>query len=592
LLENLDWVSTGKARGIRRANSHIRHNELENYVHWTIWFLCLVGVEFTKPASAAVQPLDASATAFVQVNVIPVETDGILTDRTVIVRNGQIEQIGPAQEAQLPSGIRRIDARGQYLIPGLADMHVHLFDDSDFTLMLANGVTTIVNMAGGPYHLEWREKLRRGDMLGPLLFTAGPAMENQDEPFLNLMMRIDSPEKARALVGHCKKAGYDFVKVHGDPLREVYDAYVAAAREHDIRVVGHGSEKFKMEVCLDAKQATIEHAEEFLYCYFRRQLDDSRFADIVAKTKAAGSYVTPTLVTYAYIVQTLENIDGLLTRPELRYYDQWKQVEWGPSKNRYLKNIGVKQAPRMRENYEFLKKLTLALHRGGVPLMTGSDYGGPGFLLPGFDVPEEMKILFQVGLTPQEVLRTATWTPATFLGDEAGAVRKGARADLVLLDGNPLQDIGNVKKIAGVMVRGKWLPKSELSSKVEELLVENAEEQRILDLMAKQGVAAAAEEIGKVMKSGKKCPVSLIALVAYGRNRSLEGELNGLVPVFELLVKLYPDSYISHDLLGKTYLRVGKQSEGERELRESLRLNPNNIVAQRLLDPATGRGPN
>lgn len=535
-------------------------------------------------------PLSDQTTALVHVSVIPMDREIVLDDQTVIIKDGKIADVGPFASTEVPAGAVSVDATGKFLMPGLADMHVHLLDDSDFTLLLANGVTTICNMAGAPMHLEWREKLLAGDMLGPMLYTAGPMLESRTDALLNLAYGVTTVEQAEELVKEVKEEGYDFVKIHGEPTKRVFDAVIEAANRADVRVIGHSGEKYGMEHTLSSGQCDIEHAEEFIYCYFRRDLDESRIPALVKLTKESGVVVTPTLITFKNIPETIENISRMMRMPELRTYAKWKQENWGPGRNQYLRNFSPEQVPWLKDAYEFQKKMVLAFDQADVPLMTGTDYGGPAFLFPGSDVHRELAALVDAGLSPYRALRASTINPANHLGSTAGVIAAGRQADLVLVDANPLEDIANAKKISGVVVRGRWLPGDQLDQMMKDYRARLRSEQSFLTVLDRRGVDAARKKYDAAIASkpeGFSC--SWQALVWRGIQAIRSGDMEKTTAIFELITHMYPDHYIGFDLLGKAYAQLGRNDLAKQHLERSLKLNKHNRAAKRLLERAGNR---
>jgi imidazolonepropionase-like amidohydrolase len=411
-----------------------------------------------------------SAYAIVDVNVIPMDRDVVLPHQVVILRGDRIAAFGPVSALGVPRGAIRIDGRNRYLIPGLFDMHTHVEDTTDMLLFLAKGFTTVRNLEGRPEHLEWRRQIRAGQLLGPDLFTAGP--------FTNLP-NIATPADARRAALEQKAAGYDEIKIHGALSTEAYDTLCAVAHQAGIPIVGHAVRNLPFNAMVRCGQAEISHAEEFIYGYFNYDVSDSsirRIPEAADSAHRAGMHVTATLVTYRRILAQVENLDSLMAVTPTRYVRPGELVYWQRDNNRYVRNWGASGLPKLRARWRFQIELVRALLRAGVPLMTGSDAIGPMWV-PGWASQEELRIFVNdVGMSPYQALRAATTVPATFLGEahEAGTIAPGKRADLVLLEGNPLADIRQTERIAGVMVRGRWLPQRELELRLEAVARDNA----------------------------------------------------------------------------------------------------------------------
>jgi hypothetical protein len=409
--------------------------------------------------------------AFVNVNVIPMDSERILEQQTVIVRDGRILELGAADKISVPNDALRIDGRGKYLLPGLTDMHVHLKSPHEFPLYLANGITSVFNLWGRPAHLLWRDRIARSEMIGPTLYTCGP-----------IIFHADTVDEARQIVEEQSKAGYDSIKIYNDVSKEAYPVLVETARRHHMLVVGHIPRAVGLEGVLEAHQA-IAHLEEYIYTFFKDNVDDeSRIPAAVAATRAADVPVTLTLVNFDHILRQAEDLPSFLKRPELKYLAPWVRDSWGPGRNFYQPRFKtVEQQKYLRKALAFQKTLTRELNRAGVKLFVGTDAMNPG-VVPGFSVHEEMRLLVESGFTPFEAIRAATRFPAEFLDPAGGfgSVAAGKRADLILLNGNPLESLTNLTRRGGVMVRGRWLPESELEQMIAAVAAEYARDEKFV----------------------------------------------------------------------------------------------------------------
>lgn len=438
--------------------------------------------------TAAVSPCD-SVFVFRDVAVVPMDSARVLRHQTVIVAHDRIVSVTPSGPGAMPACARVIDGTGKYLIPGLADMHVHTRDTTDFALWLAKGVTTIRILRGSPSSLAWRRRSADGFLLAPTIITSGP--------FTNLPL-IRTPQDAWRTAVEQKAAGYDEIKIHGSLEQATYDSLIAYGRRLDIPVVGHVPRNLPFASVLANRQTEISHLEEILYGAFRTNLDDTsvaRIPDVSAAIARAGITVTTTLVAYERIVGQLRDLSSMLLAPENQYVSPSQLASWEPRNNDYLRDFKpiADWAPRLDARYAFLEKLVQGLHQAGVRLMLGTDATGP-LWVPGWTAHEELRILVRNGFTPFEALQTATTNPAAFLGQvgEFGTVSGGARADLVLLDENPLIDIQNAERISGVMVRGRWLPRAALDARLAEIAAANRAEERRVAALLSGGLAPAA----------------------------------------------------------------------------------------------------
>ena len=414
-------------------------------------------------------PLDSGVTAFVGVNVIPMDRDTVLSDQAVVVRNGRIEAIQARSVAPPPVGVRQIDGTGKWLIPGLADAHVHLallmnakHNPLLLRLFVAEGVTTIINLLGAQDHLDLRSKVARGEVFGPTIFTSGFYV---GQPFTKNAAHVDS------VVRQQRAAGFDMVKLEGSIDSASYDALIEATKRDRISLVGHLPRQLGLTTALDGGQEMIAHAEEYLYGWFAyKTMTTQEQANALVDTAAmltarAGTWVTPSLRVFGSIPAQRLNLDSVLNTVAMKRIPDAMKFDWKPDRNQYL-NIPLQSLESFRNQYALLQRLTLALHKAGVPLLMGTDALATAGVLPGTSAHEELQELAAAGLTPYEALRTATSNVARFLGqpNEFGVVKPGARADLLLLDANPLEDISATRRVAGLMLRGKWLNSVALDS--------------------------------------------------------------------------------------------------------------------------------
>lgn len=240
--------------------------------------------------------------AFVDVTLVPMDGPEALPHRTVVTEGDRIVAIGPASGPDapaVPEGALRIDGRGRWLLPGLIDNHIHLFDERDLPLYLAHGVTTVRNLKGNPWHLELRDELRRGERLGPRMVTAGPFV---NEP------HVATPEQAEATVRGQVELGYDCIKIHGPLSEATYERLIEVADELVVPVVGHVPRNLLLSTVLGiGGMAEISHAEELIDTHFDllgRHGDLREIRPCVELVRAAGTRVTPTLACRSCLAPT------------------------------------------------------------------------------------------------------------------------------------------------------------------------------------------------------------------------------------------------------------------------------------------------
>ncbi|HEX6107295.1 MAG TPA: amidohydrolase family protein [Gemmatimonadales bacterium] len=419
------------------------------------------------------------------VAVVPMTSETVIQNATVIVRDGRIEAIGPSARVKVPAGARRIDGRGKYLIPGLADMHTHLYSDDparpdslgpyELAVMLANGVTAARFMIGTPEHLRLRSEVEAGRVLGPQLWVASPQFAGKQ--YDNGVV-VTSPEAAREAVRATADAGYDFVKLTMHITRPVYDAIVDEAARRKIPVIGHVDPAVGVPRALEAGQQ-IEHLDGYFeailadsvagresvsnYGVFQPKnwetidhVDDAKLVRLAEATARAGVWSTPTLTIFNTAFGTGETDAAMQARPDWRMIPPDVRELYLGARTKYWRTAASET--RRRRYVEVRNALTKAIADAGGRIMAGSDT--PEWLMAyGWTLHRELEALVTAGLTPYQALEAATRNPAEFLGAarEWGTIERGKRADLVLITGNPLEDIRNTGRIAGVSIGGRWL---------------------------------------------------------------------------------------------------------------------------------------
>lgn len=411
--------------------------------------------------------------AFVNVNVVPTDKERIIKEQTVIVRGDRIVEMGPTLKTRIPENAFRIDGSGKYLVPGLVDMHVHLRDYRDnemsalLQLYVANGVTTVLNLSGIPRHLELREKTAKGELTGPTIYSSGPFISRTTGS-------SPTPEEVERAVIEQKRAGYDIIKIHGDFTREAYHKLFVIARREGMQVIGHAPRNLGIDAMIEEKQDAVAHAEEYVYdknSMSRAVAEiEAELPLIAQRTARAQTWLVPNLTAYKNIGLQVADINAVLNRPEMKYIPPRIAEGWGPATNPYMrfKNLSLE---KFWAQYAVLEKLTKAFRDADVRLLVGTDAMNPS-VVPGFSVHDELRDLVAAGLTPYEALRAATANAAEFLkaAGEFGIVAKGKRADLILLDGNPLDDVSVTSRRIGVMIKGQWFTQPELQKKLDELV--------------------------------------------------------------------------------------------------------------------------
>lgn len=404
------------------------------------------------------------------VTVIDAESAQAMPDMTVVMIGGCITELRQSKAGgHIPRGAQVVDATGKYLIPGLWDMHVHLSwtKATALPVLIANGVTSVRDLGGRLGELdEWRTKIAAGLLVGPRILRAGPILNGKS--FNPLQMVAGNPDETRGVVRALKEVGVDFLKTHRRLPRDSYFALIDEAKKQGLTVMGHIPMTVTPEEASDAGQVTLEHTETLFEGTFSAALKDRKLPDAIRQFRAEGAeklfarfvknrtVVDPTLVAF----RTYADFSDPSTPPDprSRYVALSLKKEW----QKTFKPISAEDLAELKQMVAELREVTRLMHRSGVTLVAGSDIAGPR--VPGFSLHEELVLLVEAGLTPLEALQAATLTPAKVLNkaNDLGSIKVGKLADLVLLDGNPLEDIHNTQRIRAVIVNGKLLNRAAL----------------------------------------------------------------------------------------------------------------------------------
>ena len=447
-------------------------------------------------------------------NVIPMTEEVVLEGHSVRVQGGRIAEICESGSACGDGGTETIDGRGKFLIPGLTDMHAHTNPGENASMEVAQremvrriqsqqlrqyvmfGVTTIRDPAGGPANLRARERIRQGAMVGPRLFSSQGIMDG-DPPLhpAGAPYAFAAGEKAASYVRETAAAGYDFVKVYSTLQKATFDAVIRAADEAGLPVVGHVPMPIHIEYALRSGMRSVEHLSGYdVACAG----PEAGLQPIMNDVYQGMNYCTPEKIRgLAEMTANYEvwNVPTLIVQDNVK--SEWERYTvFNKEESRYTPPaLNVFQAylyeiflPRARAGLKAARvprmALVKALSDAGAPILVGTDTTASGY-----NVHQELALLVESGLTPYQVLTAATSEPARYFEREGefGTIVEGASADLLLLNANPLEDIGNARTIAGVMLRGDWWPRPRIE---RELAAIQAEYARDAELLAAEAQSA------------------------------------------------------------------------------------------------------
>jgi imidazolonepropionase-like amidohydrolase len=446
--------------------------------------ICLFALLVGLPAAFAQQWVDSRERELVitGVNVIPMDAERVINNQTVLIKAGKIAAIG--NKVKYGKNAVIIDGKGKYLMPGLAEMHAHVppVDDLEpmkevLFLFAANGITTIRGMLGHPRHLELRAMINKGEITGPTFYTTGPSFNG---------LSVKSAEAGADMVRKQKEAGYDFLKLHPGLTKATFGAIASTANEVNIPFAGHVSFGVGVWRAIDAGYSSIDHLDGFVEAlvpgmdtlteqqaglfgmFVGHRADESKIPQLMQALAKKNIWVVPTQSLAERWFLASYDAELFRNDPHCKYMDPKTVDQWVQSKKNLMANPNFN--PVNVESFVALRrKLIRECQQAGVGLLLGCD-APQVFNVPGFSTHHELAYLVNCGLTPYEALRTGTVNVAKYLKlPDTGVVRTGAKADLILVNGNPLADITNTQKIEGVILHGKWLSKSERDAGLKKL---------------------------------------------------------------------------------------------------------------------------
>ena len=375
--------------------------------------------------------------AFEHANVLTMASPELMRDATVWIRAGRIHEVAPAGSSSVPRGVARLDARGKFLMPGLVDMHVHTTTTSSgYLLDLAAGVTGVREMCGFPWLLRRREAARAGKLLAPRLSIAGHILNAF--PLDMYATVVSTPDEARARVREQVATGYDFIKVHNRLPLEVYRAVADEAKKLGVRMLGHVPHEVSLVEALAQGHHTQEHFKGILLDSTLELTSEDWFEVLNGK----GAFLCPTLYTRR-IGMTGDELRRVLDAEEMRYVPARDRARW--------RRLAAERPGGQARVWQRSREIFPALLETDVRWLAGTDSGG-GYanMVSGFALHDELRTMKALGLSAHEALRAATVNAAQALDEweEAGSLEGGKRADLLLLDANPLEDLGTLTRLA------------------------------------------------------------------------------------------------------------------------------------------------
>jgi len=455
----------------------------------------LLSVIIALVAVFDVAPVQCQSTvvAITHVTVINPGTSSVSADQTVTIKGTQISSVAPTGKTTVINHARIIDAHGQYLIPGLWDMHVHSAFGDWFPggrevilpLFIANGVTGVRDMGGDlPVLSEWRKQIAAGKLVGPRMVVSGPMLDGYlpgNKLRFPSSVPITTPESAVAAVDSLKSQGVDFIKVQSVIAHDAYRAAAAEAHKQNLPIVGHVPDKVRISETISAGQKSIEHLmgifegcstdeDKFIRGEGNLQLllstfDQSRCDAIIRSLAQHRVWQCPTLA-WQRGGTVLDQLDWKHQPLDKYVPAPWRDVTWRRFNDEMMPDLKRDPLALRQEYFKRNLQMVGAMHHAGVPFLAGTDAAPGIYIMPGFSLHDELANFVEAGFTPMESLQTATSLPATFLEQEKslGSIEPGKIADMVLLSANPLTDIHNTRKISAVIANGRVFDRKDLDA--------------------------------------------------------------------------------------------------------------------------------
>lgn len=404
--------------------------------------------------------LQSNSYVIKNVHLIPMTSDTILRDMSVKVVDGKIQDIAKSFDA---GEEQVLDAKGGYLSPGLIDMHMHLWDKFELGLYLANGVTTVRSLLGMPFHLEVKQDVSKGELIGPLFFTASPQFTGMDDGDI-LKKAIQSPEEARKLVIDYKEQGYDYIKTYNLLPKDVFDVVLQQAAASRIPVVAHPSFKVDYPYHFNAAISTIEHTEDIYQQPLKYTLDREKLEAVITGYAASQQTHCPTLTVFYNLTEIYNKGEEVLQAEQAGYINPFIRS----ASDDYERHMAIREkdsmaTQRINEQHRFHLEVIQKLHEAGANIVCGTDAGIVN-TAAGFSVHQELNFYLQAGMTNYEALKTATVNPTKVYKAYAGfgTIQKGKMANFILSKENPLTKLSVLKRPEWVMVNGRLIDQARM----------------------------------------------------------------------------------------------------------------------------------
>jgi len=574
------------------------------------------------------QATNQGSLALTHVTVIDTAGGPAQPDMTIVIRGDRIVSMGKSDKVRVPMGSQVVNGTGKFLIPGLWDMHFHWYDEEYLPLTIANGVTGVRVMVGYAEHYEWRKHIEAGQLLGPRMVIASRALDGPKPLFQpRVTPPITNATQAREAVINAQEHGADFVKVLSYIPRDAFFAVADEAKKRGISFVGHVPNAVTVEEASNAGIKSIEHLTGLEHLTGMVDACSSREADLLKSwqqalanfvasdesdagqalgsgpafrarmelaletynqqkadalftlLKANHTWISPTLTTERNSI--FFDDPSIATDPWLKYSPDGARGGWKDEHDWLSKTWSPEDVALLKRVYQKDLEIVGAMRRAGVEFLAGTDTGN-SFTVPGFSLHDELALLVKAGFTPLEALQAATLNPARFLGREKdfGTIATGKIADLLLLDANPLEDIGNTHRIAAVVYRGELYSRVVLDSmlaKIQELASRKDIREAVEPTLKLNGVETAVQQYRELRSTRPNSydfgPYELSEL---GAHLLREKKIREAIQIFELNAEEFPRWWWAYEDLAEAYMQAGEKQLAARSYKRSLELDPLN----------------
>jgi tetratricopeptide (TPR) repeat protein len=535
--------------------------------------------------------------AIVGVNVIPMDDERVLENQTIVVSDGVIQSVSDTAATTLPADLRQIEGNGRYLMPGLADLHIHLRHEDELVNYLAWGVTTVMHLGGsgetGRQQLAFREEIRNGSRLGPNIYTTDRTLDG-DPALPNNAHSLTTAEDARKVVQELRTNGFDFVKIYNNVSLPVFEAIIAEAEKQDLSVIGHIPRSFDPLISLGGGQNAIAHTEELFFTYFKGPRSTENMPrdyepDLTKLPKLIDTLVENNVATMPDLCFTFGNMlmwDGLSHLwgdPEFPYLHPSTASLWergNINRRTEIENFIV----RGQWKYNLMQTLTLEFQKAGILQVIGTDASLPG-LYPGKAAHRELTELVKAGISNFDALAIGSRNAGEFVrryideNAKFGQILPGYRADLLLLDENPLEDVRNARSVSAVAVNGRFTDKSELDerraalkNRYEVLFATNNQVDAVL---AGNNALTSMQELINTHKDDAEVLATIESRVnSAGYGAAFADDLDRAQQLLALNSQLFPNSANTWDSLGELSRYRGDNERALAYYRKALEVDP------------------